>query len=317
MTEYAYDAELGTALSSVPTIDFEDILASRAASDRIAQQAPPADRSAVDVRDIAIPAAGRTISARVFTPQASARPLPLIYDLHGGGFCSGSIANTTNRDIELAREVEAVVVTVDYRLAPEHPYPAGLEDCYDGLTWAVDHAAELGVDTERVCVHGQSGGGGLAAALAILARDRGQPKICFQYLGVPEIDDRLSTPSMEQFVDTPMWNRANAARSWEYYLGDVRPGSDDVTPQMAPARLTDPVGLPPAYIAVMQFDPLRDEGMAYAQTLLAAGAPVELHLFPGTFHGSKAVASAEVSKREMAEQVAVLRQALRSPARSQ
>jgi acetyl esterase/lipase len=143
-------------------------------------------------------------------------------------------------------------------------------------------------------VYGQSAGGGLAAALSLLARDRGGPSLCFQYLGIPELDDRLETPSMQQFVDTPMWNRPNAVLSWRYYLGHDADG--EVSPYAAPARAADLSGLPPAYVSTMEFDPLRDEGILYALGLLQAGVTVDLHQYPGTFHGSAMVPTAAVSR---------------------
>jgi acetyl esterase/lipase len=209
-----------------------------------------------------------------------------------------------------AKATEGLVINVDYRLAPEHPYPAGLEDCYAALSWVAGHAEELGVDPTRIAVAGGSAGGGLSAGLALLARDRGGPALCFQYLGIPELDDRLETGSMWAFEDTPMWNRPSAVRSWEYYLG---PDKADVPVYAAPARATDLAGLPPAYISVCEYDPLRDEGINYAQALLAAGVSVELHLFPGTFHGSTLVAGAEISKRMIAETSTVLRRAVWGP----
>jgi acetyl esterase/lipase len=150
----------------------------------------------------------------------------------------------------------------------------------------------------------------LCAALALLARDRGGPAIAFQYLGVPEIDDRLETPSMRAFVDTPLWNRPLAELSWDRYLGAGVRGTENVPVYAAPARATDLGNLPPAYISAMEFDPLRDEGIAYAQALLAAGVTVELHLFPGTFHGSRMVQQATLTRRETAEATAVLARAL-------
>ena len=143
----------------------------------------------------------------------------------------------------------------------------------------------------------------------MLARDRGGPAICFQYLGIPELDDRLETPSMQQFHDTPMWSRPQAELSWAWYLGDAH-GRDDVSPYAAPARATDVAGLPPAYISTMEFDPLRDEGINYALKLLAAGVSVELHSFPGTFHGSGIATGAAVTRREGVERFTVLRRAL-------
>jgi acetyl esterase/lipase len=203
------------------------------------------------------------------------------------------------------------VVSVDYRLAPEDPYPAGLEDCYAGLVWFAEHAEEYGVDPDRIAIHGISAGGGLCAGLALLARDRGGPAIAFQYLGVPEVDDRLGTASMSAYIDTPLWNQPNAVLSWAAYLGAGVPGTADVPVYAAPARASDLSGLPAAYVSAMEFDPLRDEGIAYALALQAAGVQVELHMFPGTFHGSSLVEHAVISQLERSEEITVLRRGLR------
>jgi acetyl esterase/lipase len=211
----------------------------------------------------------------------------------------------------VAGEVGAVVVSVDYRLAPEHPFPAGVEDCYAALAWLAAHAAELGVDPARIAVAGQSAGGGLAAATALLARDRGGPALCFQLLEIPELDDRLDTPSMRAFTDTPLWNRPNAVWSWKHYLGASHAGEPSA--YAAPARAKDLAGLPPAYVSTMEFDPLRDEGILYALRLLQAGVPVELHSYPGTFHGSALLPGAKVSQRGAREVMEALRHALRTP----
>jgi acetyl esterase/lipase len=250
---------------------------------------------------------------RTYRPQGVTGPLPLVYDIHGGGFMLGAPDIDHGHNLLICRELGAAVFSVDYRLAPEHPYPAGLEDCYAGLSWAAKNATDLGIDADRIALFGGSAGGGLAAGLALLARDRGGPAIRFQFLGVPELDDRLDTPSMRAFTDTPLWNRPNAVISWDAYLGAGIPGTRDVPLYAAPARATaaDLAGLPPAYISVMEFDPLRDEGIDYARALISAGVTVELHLFPGTFHGSNMIAYAEVSQRETAEALAVLARALR------
>jgi acetyl esterase/lipase len=219
----------------------------------------------------------------------------------------GTIESEHAGAVLMARAVGAVVVSVDYRLAPEHPFPAGLDDCYDSLTWMRDAGDELDVDLDRIAVFGNSAGGGLAAAVALAARDRGGPSLCFQYLGIPELDDRLETVSMQTFVDTPMWHRPNAVISWQFYLGDDR---SEVSPYAAPARATDLSGLPPTYISTMEFDPLRDEGLIYGLRLLQAGVTVELHQYPGTFHGSALVFTAATSVRQSAETVDVMRRAL-------
>jgi len=228
--------------------------------------------------------------------------------MHGGGFVVGSVATEHVGAANLASNLGAVVVSVEYRLAPEHPFPAGLNDCYAALKWVHACATDLGIDPGRIAVYGQSAGGGLAAALSLFARDNGGPPICFQFLGIPELDDRLDTPSMQAFVDTPLWNRPNAELSWQYYLGDSR--NSDVSQYAAPARAAELRGLPPAYVSTMEFDPLRDEGIRYASRLLEAGVPTELHSYPGTFHGSAVLVMASVSRRIWAEEIEVLRKAL-------
>jgi acetyl esterase/lipase len=240
---------------------------------------------------------------------AGALPVPGVLFIHGGGFIIGSVEAEHIGAALVAADAGAVVVSVDYRLAPEHPYPAALHDCYAALAYLHDEAAALGVDPARVAVAGASAGGGLAAAVALLARDLGGPPLCFQMLQIPELDDRLETPSMRRFVDSPLWNRPLAVESWTAYLGGLW-GSPDVPAYAAPSRATDLAGLPPAYISTAENDPLRDEGIAYASGLLQAGVSVELHQFPGTFHGSALVTTAAVSRRAQHEAALVLRRAL-------
>ncbi|MFC4947343.1 alpha/beta hydrolase [Pseudonocardia sp. GCM10023141] len=309
---YAFDPELAAALSMLPNLDTDDVVLARAQMSEMIRSFGEPDTTGVDVRDERVPGpdGAPDVLLRVYTPHVRQAPAAL-YDIHGGGFIVGDIETDHASNLEFARELGVVVVSVDYRLAPENPYPAGLEDCYAGLVWTAKNADALGIDPERVAIYGASAGGGLAAALALLARDRGGPAIAFQYLGIPELDDRLETPSMRAFVDTPIWNRPKAEHSWDAYLGGTgRRGGADVPVHAAPARATDLSGLPPAYVSAMQFDPLRDEDIAYAQALLATGIPVELHVFPGTFHGSGLMAHAAVTQRENAEALAVLRRAL-------
>jgi acetyl esterase len=309
---YPFDPELAAAVAMLPALDLTDIPTARVRlAEMIAQFGEP-DRSGVQVRDEHVPGpdGAPDVRLRIFTPERVVAPAA-IYDVHGGGFIAGTIDMGDAQNLRLARELGVVVVTVDYRLAPEHPYPAPLEDCYAGLVWTAKNADALGIDPDRIAIHGASAGGGLCAGLALLARDRGGPAITFQYLGVPELDDHLDTPSMRRFVDTPLWNRPRAVISWDSYLGAGKPGGPDVPIYAAPARATDLTGLPPAYVSVMEFDPLRDEGIAYAQALLQAGVSVELHAFPGTFHGSALVEQAAVSRREADEALVVLRRALK------
>ncbi|RKN40431.1 alpha/beta hydrolase [Streptomyces hoynatensis] len=306
---YSFDPELAAALAMVPEVDVSDLAAARAAQAReLAEQVAEADEEGVDVGELWSP----EVTMRTYRPTGAAGPLPVVYRIHGGGFMLGSPDVDHEENLRLCRELGALVVSPDYRLAPEHRFPAGLEDCYAGLCHLVKNATELGLRPERVAVAGDSAGACLATAVALLARDRGGPVIRFQLLESPAVDDRLETPSARRFVDTPIWNRRNARLSWEAYLGPGVPGTRGVPVLAAPARAAAGglAGLPPAYVSVMEFDPLRDEGIDYARTLLAAGVPTELHLFPGTFHGASMVRHAGVVRRASAEAVDALRRRL-------
>jgi acetyl esterase/lipase len=180
---------------------------------------------------------------------------------------------------------QCVVVSVDYRLAPEHPFPAGPEDCYAGLLWVADNADELGVDLERLVVTGGSAGGALTAAVALMARDRGGPRIAYQALMIPVLDDRLKTPSHHQSEGGPGFNKDGNEGMWLHYLGEDA-DREKTSPYAAPARAESLAGLPPAFIQTNGKDPLRDEGIEYALRLLAEGIPVELYNAPGAYHGA-------------------------------
>lgn len=311
---YNYDPELAPLVELLPAAELTDIDAARAGIEAmLAPLSESVDTDGVDVRDESIASDDAPpIVIRVYRPvtPAPAGGRPALLDLHGGGFVLGSIDMEHAFATQVARDLDAVVVVPDYRLAPEHPFPAGLDDCYATLTWMHQHADALGIDTARVAVGGQSAGGGLTAATALLARDRGGPAICFQFLGIPELDHRLDTTSMRTFVDTPLWHRPNAVLSWQYYLG---PEVTEVSPYASPAIADDLAGLPPAYVSTMEFDPLRDEGIIYALRMMEAGVPVELHSYPGTFHGSAMIPFAAVSRRAHAEVIDALRRGLGAP----
>ncbi|MGO9872827.1 MAG: alpha/beta hydrolase [Acidimicrobiia bacterium] len=307
---YAFDPELASLVPLLPEIDITDPAVARATIASFAEAGGfDVDRSGLTIDDRMLGRPdGPDVRVRVYRPLGHGeRRAGLLY-IHGGGFVIGTIDTEEANAAALARNLGIVVVSVDYRLAPEHPYPAGLDDCSAALTWLHDRADDLAVDAARVGVYGQSAGGGLAAALALRARDRGGPAICFQFLGMPELDDRLDTASMRAFVDTPMWNRPSAVASWRHYLAGL---DGDVPYDAAPARAHDLAGLAPAYVSAMEFDPLRDEAIDYASRLLQAGVPTELHVFPGTFHGSSFVAAAAISQRADKEAQVALRRGLR------
>ncbi|QYX76645.1 alpha/beta hydrolase [Streptomyces akebiae] len=312
---YAFDPEIAPWVAMLPEFPFTDLEGARRREAEMVAQLPAYEPSVpVQITDTTVAGEqdGPAVPVRIYTPEGRDGDLPGLLYIHGGGFVAGSIDVSHADATRIAAEVGAVVVAVDYRLAPEHPFPAGLEDCYAALTWTADHATELGIDRDRLGAAGESAGAGLTAAVTLLARDRGGPALRFQFLAVPDLDDRLETPSMRAFIDTPVWHRPNAELSWDYYLGGqgIR-GGDGVSAYAAPARAEDLSGLPPAYVSVSEFDPLRDEGLNYAHRLIQAGVPTELHFFPGTFHGSMTlVPDAEVSRRMLAEQFDALRRGL-------
>lgn len=299
------DPELAAALPALPDLHIADLPGARARMRELADRAPRPALDGVELTSETVPATagGPAVPTLVAAPPPGVpRPLPALLVLHGGGFVMGAADMTAPLLVQLCSRLGALVVAVDYRLAPEHPYPAALDDCAAALR---SLAGRDNVDRDRLGVHGMSAGGGLAAALTLLVRDRGGPALRFQLLDAPEVDDRLDTPSMHAFTDTPLWSRPDAELSWRHYLAGA---AADV--YAAPARATDLTGLPPAYVSVYENDPLRDEGVDYAMRLLRAGVGVELHLFPGTFHRSVVVADAEISRRQAAETLRALRDGL-------
>jgi len=314
MAEYDYDPEIAPLVPLLPTVTaWEDLPAARQGmADMIQQMSaqgpqPPAEVAWED-RRIPGPAGAPAVTVRLYRSSKQTGTRPALLYIHGGGFCFGSIETEHVGTATLCDRIDAVIASVEYRLAPEDPFPAGLEDCYAALQWLHAEAANLDIDPAHIGIAGQSAGGGLAAGLALLARDRGAPSVCFQMLGIPELDDRLETPSMKQFTDTPLWNRPNAIESWKHYLGE---SAGEVSPYAAPARAKDLAGLPPAFVSTMEFDPLRDEGIQYALRLLEHGVSVELHQYPGTFHGSALVGNADVSKRANQDMIGALHRGLR------
>ncbi len=307
------DPELAGVVDFLPDVDLSDVPEARRLLDELVSQAattrPPTEDLEVVDHTIAELGDAPPVPVRVYRPTRGGSSLPGVLWIHGGGFVLGSVDAEDAGTAQLALALGAVVVAVDYRLAPENPFPAGLDDCYSALVWMEANAVDLGIDVGRIAVGGYSAGGGLAAAVALRARDQAGPSLCFQVLGIPELDDRLLTPSMQEFVDTPMWNRRLAEQSWRYYLGDDR---SEVSPYAAPAREHHLRGLPPAYVCTAELDPLRDEGMTYAMRLAEAGVAVELHHFPGTFHGSQLVIGAEVSQRMVGELYETLRRVLQA-----
>ncbi|MFO0690037.1 MAG: alpha/beta hydrolase [Myxococcota bacterium] len=245
-------------------------------------------RAALDIAERFVPGPPGAPDVRVVVYQPKRRRtkiLPVLLQIHGGAFCLMHPETFAGMEADWALHHHCVVVSVDYRLAPEHPFPAGPEDCYAALLWVASSAEELGVDLERLVVTGASAGGALAAALTLMSRDRGGPKIAYQALMIPVLDDRLKTASHRQADGAPGFNAAGNEGMWLHYLGEHTDRSR-TSPYAAPARAEDLSGLPPAFVQTNGLDPLRDEGLEYAQRLMAAGVPVELYNCPGAYHGA-------------------------------
>ncbi|MFF1903519.1 alpha/beta hydrolase [Kitasatospora sp. NPDC058218] len=276
---------------------------------------PPNDRVQYEDRTVPGPAGSPDVAVRVYRPTGSGTGeggagRPGILYIHGGGMITGSVRTDHRQVLPLVEAVDAVVVSVDYRLAPEHPHPAPVEDCYAALCWMADHAADLGIDPARLALYGGSAGGGLATGVALLARDRGTPGVAFQMLPYPMLDDRNTTPSSHEITDIGIWDRVANLQGWQSLLGD-RAGTEDVSPYAAPARARDLRGLPPTFLDVGDLDLFRDEDIAFANRLMQAGVPVELHVYPGGIHASELLApDAELSTRITGYRTAALRRAL-------
>ncbi len=267
---------------------------------------PPNPNVTSQDRAVPGPDGAPDITVRIYRPADATGTLPGIYFIHGGGMILGDIDGEDAVATAVCEHVDAVVVSVEYRLAPEHPYPAPAEDCYAGLVWMARNAAGLGVDPDRLAVYGGSAGGGLTIAMSMLARDRGGPAIRFQMPIYPMIDDRNETPSSHEITDIGLWDRAGNIEAWKWYLGDGKPDQ-----YAAPARAEDLSGLPPAFIDVGTVDMFRDEDIAFATRLMQAGIPTELHVYPGAYHAAEVFApEAPLSQLIWARRFEALRRAL-------
>jgi acetyl esterase len=249
---------------------------------------------------------GSTLAVRLYRPRQELGPFGALVYFHGGAFAVGDLESEDALCELYCAQAGCAVLSVDYRLAPEHPYPAGFEDGRTVLAFAAGHAVEFGLDGARLAVGGASAGGALAAALAQWARDSGGPPLVLQFLIYPVIDDRLQTASMQ--LDTPVFFRRAAESMWGNYLA----GLEGETPAYAaPGRADDLAGLPAAYVLTAEHDPLRDEAIDYARGLLAAGISVELHNYAGAVHGFDVYApGSALTRRSFEERSACLRATL-------
>jgi acetyl esterase len=251
------------------------------------------------------------IPIRIYRPPTHEETPPVVVFLHGGGWCVGDLDTYDGDARNHAVGADAVVVSVEYRLAPEHPYPAAVDDAWAATQWVAAHAAELGADPDRLAVAGDSAGGNLSAVMALLARDAGGPQIRFQLLWYPAATWDTSLPSFTENAEAPLLNGAAVRGFSRWYVGDL--DLSDMPTTLAPGRAEDLSGLPPAYIAVAGHDPLRDDGARYAELLAAAGVPVELHNAETMIHGYLGYAGVVPAATEAAERgLSALRKALHS-----
>jgi acetyl esterase/lipase len=264
-----------------------DIVARREAAAQMlaAIEVPPNPNVTHEDRAVPGPEGAPDISVRIYRPVNATGTLPGVFFIHGGGMILGNVEGESAVAEQVAEQVGAVVVSVEYRLAPEDPHPAQSEDCYAGLVWMVGNAAELGFDPDRLAVYGGSAGGGLTIATVLLARDRGFPAIRFQMPIYPMVDHTNETASSHEITDIGVWDRKANIEAWDWYLGGGKPDQ-----YAAPVLAEDLSGLPPAFIDVGTVDMFRDEDIAFANRLMQAGVPCELHVNPGAYHASEVLA---------------------------
>ncbi len=298
------------ALSQMPKLDMADVSAFREGIELMLSQLPDPqipDGLVITERNISGPAGAPEVPVRVYKPIGLSGAPVLLY-FHGGGFVLGGLEIEHRILLHVATQTPCVIISVDYRIAPEHPFPAGVEDCYAALLWTAGAAGELDIDAARIAVGGSSAGGALAAAVTQMARDRKGPDLALQLLSYPVLDNEMTTPSMMKFSSIPpFFDRTGVECMWKHYLGNL---SGKVSPYAAPMRAQDLKGLPPAYIVTAEYDPLRDEGILYALRLMQAGVPVELHNVPGAPHGFDMAPASKITQHIMGERIGALQYAL-------
>jgi acetyl esterase/lipase len=302
-------------LSQPMGINLENLPAIRASSQKmqalLKSQMPEIKGVLTEDRKIPGDRVKREVSVRIYTPEKKSGLLPGLIWIHGGGYILGSAEQDDPLVKQLSLQANCITVSVDYCLAPENPYPDPLEDCYSALKWLASQAEKIGVNPARIAVGGASAGGGLAAGLALLARDRAEVKISFQLLIYPMLDDRNTKNSGKQ-RDALFWDLSNNYTGWKAYLG-CEPGSEKIECYASPARAEKLAGLPPAYITVGDLDLFALEDIDYAARLISAGVSCELHVYPGAPHAFDMMApAADITRRFREDIFRALKRALHS-----
>ena len=262
-----------------------DIVQRRAVLTQMLSATPVPPNPNVEISNHVAPGPAGAIAVRVYTPKNVSKPAPGLVYIHGGGMIMGGLDGEDGTCQMMADRLGAVIASVDYRKAPENPYPAAPEDCYAASSWVFDNAEMLQIQSDNIGIYGQSAGGGLTIAVAMMARDRGGMKFAYMAPIYPMIDDRNVSESSNMVTDVGIWDRAGSIEAWAWYLG-----GNEADQYAAPTRATDLSGLPPAFIDVGELDMFRDEDIDFVKRLSEAGVPVEFHLWPGAYHASEAFA---------------------------
>ncbi|MCL1126270.1 alpha/beta hydrolase [Shewanella surugensis] len=316
-----YDPAIEAIAKTLPCFDFSDASKVRAMFAQMQQMLVeqgierPTDDS-IDEIEYLIPGpeGAPEIPIRLYRPKGQSVPMPIFINFHGGGFMLGDLELDHPRSLVMAAKTNAIGIMVDYRLAPEHPFPAAVEDCYATLEWVAQHADELNIDPNRIVIGGGSAGGNLAAGVALMSRDRKGPKILLQMLLYPALDDRGQTESMKNGEGLYICDSQSVRDVWQHYLGRHCSGDTQAPTShyAAPARADNLSHLPPAYIVTCEHDALRDEGILYAMRLMNAAVPVELHHYPGTVHGFDFLTPSPLSEQAIDDCVTAFKRACHS-----
>ena len=286
-----------------------DIVARRAAMSASRAALPKGDYPDLSVTTHTYPGPTGELSLRLYRPNNAPSAGPGLIYIHGGGMIMGDLDSQDENMRKAATVLNIPIASIDYRKAPEHPYPAAPEDCYAGVCWVFEHVAAFNMDTSNIGLMGASAGGGLALAVALMLRDRKGPDLKYLLPIYPMIDDRHETASSHEVVDIGIWDRAGSIEAWNWYLGGA-----EADIYAAPARAQDLSGLPPTYIDVGDLDLFRDEDIAITQRLAASGVPVEFHLWPGAYHASELFAPhAQLSQRIWQTRYAAIRRLAELP----